>query len=172
MKTHEISFRNDVLPLKNKLFSLALRITLDTAEAEDVVQETLIRVWTHRDEWHRLDSLEAYALTIARRLAIDRSRLQGAQAVALTPDAEQISDNTLTPYSQLVEKERWRMMQQLIESLPEKQRLTVQLRDIEGHSYKDVAAALNITEEQVKVNLFRGRQKLKQELLKIEDYGL
>ena len=47
----EISFRNDILPLKDKLFRLALRITSDRAEAEDVVQETLIRVWNKRDEW-------------------------------------------------------------------------------------------------------------------------
>ena len=42
MKT--ISFRNDVLPLKNELYRLALRITLNSAEAEDVVQDTLIKV--------------------------------------------------------------------------------------------------------------------------------
>ena len=41
----ELSFRNDILPLKDKLFRLALRITFDRAEAEDVVQETLIRVY-------------------------------------------------------------------------------------------------------------------------------
>ena len=62
--------------MKNKLFRLALRITLDSAEAEDIVQDTLIRVWNKRDEWHSLDSVEAYCLTVARNLAIDRSRLQ------------------------------------------------------------------------------------------------
>ena len=41
----KISFRNDVLPLKNELYRLALRITLNHAEAEDVVQETMIKVW-------------------------------------------------------------------------------------------------------------------------------
>ena len=46
-----ISFRNDVLPLKNELYRLALRITLNNAEAEDIVQETLIRVWKKKDEF-------------------------------------------------------------------------------------------------------------------------
>jgi len=45
----EISFRNDILPLKDKLFRLALRITLDRAEAEDVVQDTMIRVLSGRN---------------------------------------------------------------------------------------------------------------------------
>ena len=49
-----IDLRTDILPLKNKLFRLALRITLDHAEAEDVVQETIIKVWSRRDEWPQI----------------------------------------------------------------------------------------------------------------------
>ena len=55
-----ISFRNDVLPLKNELFRLALRITLNRAEAEDIVQDTLIKVWNNRGHWDDIDSIEAY----------------------------------------------------------------------------------------------------------------
>ena len=44
----KISFRTDVLPLKNELFRVALRITLNREDAEDVVQETMIRVWNKR----------------------------------------------------------------------------------------------------------------------------
>ena len=47
----KISFQTDVLPLKNELFRLALRITLNRAEAEDVVQETMIKVWNRREQW-------------------------------------------------------------------------------------------------------------------------
>ena len=49
----EISFRDDILPLKDKLFRLALRITFNRAEAEDVVQETLIRVWNNAVRFSR-----------------------------------------------------------------------------------------------------------------------
>ena len=55
----KISFRNDVLPLKDKLYRMALRITFDTAEAEDIVQDTLIKVWDKREEWPQLASIEA-----------------------------------------------------------------------------------------------------------------
>ena len=60
----EVSFRNDVLPLKNVLFRLALRITTNREEAEDVVQETLMRVWDKRAEWDAIDSMEAFALSV------------------------------------------------------------------------------------------------------------
>ena len=57
----EISFRNDVLPLKNKLFRLALCITLNREEAEDVVQDTMIKVWNARERWQDLESIEAFS---------------------------------------------------------------------------------------------------------------
>ena len=153
----ELSFRNDILPLKDKLFRLALRITFDRAEAEDVVQETLIRVWNKRDEWSQFGSIEAYCLTVARNLAIDRSERKDSRTVELTPEMEQASDAS-GPYEKLVNKERMALIHRR--------------RDVEGKSYKEIAAVLNLTEEQVKVNLFRARQKVKQTFIDIEGYGL
>lgn len=167
----ELSFRNDILPLKDKLFRLALRITFDRAEAEDVVQETLIRVWNKRDEWPQFGSIEAYCLTVAKNLAIDRSERKDAHTLELTPDMEQVFDAP-SPYESLVNKERMALIHRLMNELPEKQRLVMQLRDVEGQSYKEIAAVLNLTEEQVKVNLFRARQKVKQKFIDTENYGL
>lgn len=167
----EISFRDDILPLKDKLFRLALRITFDRAEAEDVVQDTMIRVWNKREEWTQFGSIEAYCLTVAKNLAIDRSQKKEAQNVELTPEMEEESEIS-GPYDQLVNNERMSIIHRLINELPEKQRLIMQLRDIEGEGYKEIAKILNLTEEQVKVNLFRARQKVKQRYLEIDEYGL
>ena len=167
----EISFRDDILPLKDKLFRLALRITFDRAEAEDVVQDTMIRVWNKREEWTQFGSIEAYCLTVAKNLAIDRSQKKEAQNVELTPEMEEESEIS-GPYDQLVNNERMSIIHRLINELPEKQRLIMQLRDIEGESYKEIAKILNLTEEQVKVNLFRARQKVKQRYIEIDEYGL
>ena len=60
----------------------------------------------------------------------------------------------------------------MINELPEKQRSIVQLRDIEGKSYKEIAEVLGLTEEQVKVNLFRARQRIKTKYNEINNYGL
>ena len=68
----KISFRNDLLPLQNELYRLALRITLNPAEAEDIVQETMIKVWNRRDQWDEIESIEAFCLTICRNLALDK----------------------------------------------------------------------------------------------------
>lgn len=167
----EISFRNDILPLKNKLYRLAFRITQDSAEAEDVVQDTMIRVWNKRDEWRQYRSVEAYCMTVARNLAIDRSEKMDARHTELTPEVRELPD-ALNPYEQLAQDEQKKLLYRLLDELPEKQRTIMQLRDVEEKSYREIASILRITEEQVKINLFRGRQKIKQRFTEIQDYGL
>lgn len=164
-----ISFRNDILPLKDKLFRLALRITLNPAEAEDVVQETMIKVWSRRDSWDSIDNIETFCLTICRNLAIDKTRHLANQTVSLDTEMEP-SDNSqhANPEEQAVQQDRIKMVRQLINQLPEKQRSCMQLRDIEGKSYKDIATILAITEEQVKVNIFRARQTIREQFKKVD----
>jgi RNA polymerase sigma-70 factor (ECF subfamily) len=67
-----------------------------------------------------------------------------------------------------VQRDRIRVVRQLINQLPEKQRSCMQLRDIEGKSYKDIAAILEISEEQVKVNIFRARQTIKEKFYSLD----
>lgn len=168
---HTISFREDILPLKDKLFRLALRITFDRAEAEDIVQDTLIRVWNKREEWQQMDSIEAYCLTIARNLAIDRSQKMESQNLELTPETQEMPDAKM-PDQLMEQNEQLSIIHRLINELPEKQRSILQLRDIEGKNYKEIAVILGLTEEQVKVNLFRARQRIRLQYNEINDYGL
>lgn len=167
----EISFRNDILPLKDKLYRLALRITLDSAEAEDIVQDTMIRVWNKRDEWAQFNSIEAFCLTVARNLAIDRSQKSEAQNIELTNETQEMSDGS-TPERQLERSEQMDLVRKLINELPEKQRTIIQLRDIEEKSYKEIADVMQLTEDQVKVTLFRARQRIKAKYNEIQSYGL
>ena len=167
----EISFRNDILPLKDKLYRLALRITLDRAEAEDIVQDTMIRVWNKRDEWAQFNSIEAFCLTVARNLAIDRSQKSEAQNIELTTETQEMSDGS-TPERQLERSEQMDLVRKLINELPEKQRTIIQLRDIEEKSYKEIADVMQLTEDQVKVTLFRARQRIKAKYNEIQSYGL
>jgi len=169
----EISFRNDVLPLKNKLFRLALRITLNREEAEDVVQDTLIKVWNTRDRWQELDSIEAYSLTIARNLSLDRIKKMDNQNDSLEEQTvERLDETASTPSEQMIQKDKLDIVRNIINELPEKQRSCLQLRDIEGKAYKEIASILEITEDQVKVNIFRARQTVKQRFQQFDRYGL
>ena len=153
----EISFRNDILPLKDKLYRLALRITFDTCDK--------------RDEWSQLNSIEAFCLTICRHLSLDRSEKKEAQHVALDESLHSRPD-TSTPYDSLTAREGLGLLQKLLKELPQTQQDIVQLREIEGKSYKEIAAILNLSEEQVKVYLFRARQRIKQKYTEIQGYGL
>ena len=168
----KVSFRNDVLPLKNELFRLALRITLNRVEAEDIVQDTLIKVWDRRFEWESIDSIEAFSLTVCRNLSLDRLRKKENSNDSL--EDVNISEPVASsnPQDRMIQEDRVSLVRQIIDSLPEKQRSCMQLRDFEGKSYKEIAQVLGITEEQVKVNIFRARQMVKQKYLKLDNYGL
>lgn len=164
-----VSFRNDILPLKEKLYRLALRITLNPAEAEDVVQETMIKVWNRRDSWETIDNMETFCLTVCRNLALDKARHMGNQTLSLEGEMEPSdSSHHANPEEQAIQRDRIRLVRQLIDQLPEKQRSCMQLRDIEGKSYKDIATVLDITEEQVKINIFRARQTIKEQFKKAD----
>lgn len=170
----KISFRTDVLPLKNELFRLAFRITLNREDAEDVVQETMMKVWNRREQWQQIESMEAFCLTICRNVALDHQKRMDNQNVSLD-DEETLDSKPSTlhsPEEQAVQRDRVERIRKLMNLLPEKQRTSIQLRDVEGKSYKEIAAVMNITEQQVKINIFRARQTIKHEFLKQEQYGL
>jgi len=153
--------------LKNELYRMALRITMNAADAEDVVQETMMKVWNRRDQWNQIDSIEAFCLTICRNLSLDKVRRMDNQTQSLDaaydPKDHGVASN---PEEQAIQSDRIRLVRQMISQLPEKQRSCMQLRDMEGKSYKDIATILNITEEQVKVNIFRARQTIREKFKK------
>ena len=170
----KISFRADILPLKNKLYRLALRITLNPAEAEDVVQETMMKVWNRRGQWEQIESIEAFCLAICRNLALDKTRKMTNAEQGLDTDDYHIPDHShgADPEEQAILQDRIQLVRRLIDNLPEKQRSVMQLRDFEGKSYKEIAAVMGISEEQVKINIFRARQSIKQKYIQAEEYGL
>lgn len=170
----KISFRNDILPLKNELYRLALRITLNPAEAEDIVQETMIKVWNRRDQWDEIESIEAFCLTICRNLALDKMHKMENQNQSLDEGVHDAPDRSFSsnPEEQAMQQDRLALIRRLIDALPEKQRTVMQLRDFEGKSYKEIAGIMAISEEQVKINIFRARQAIRQKYIETEKYGL
>ena len=169
MKT--IRFRDDILPLKDKLFRLALRITLHREEAEDIVQDTLLKVWEKRDTWSQIESIEAYCITICRNLALDRNSAARHSNLRLDEQMDAPPLGT-TPFEELNQREQIETTQRLMDSLPELWRSILQLRNVEGKRYDEIAQILSISESQVKVYLHRARTQLRQQMNEVENYGL
>lgn len=167
-----ISFRNDVLPLKDALYRLALRITLSHEEAQDIVQDTLIKVWDKRESWNEIESIEAFSITICRNLALDRIKKHDNLNDSLEERQIESPDTSSTPFEDTLQQDRIELVRNLVNALPEKQRSCMQLRDFEGKPYKEIAKILGISEEQVKVNIFRARQTVKERFQKYDNYGL
>ncbi len=153
-------FRNKILPLVDKLFRLALSITGNKEDAEDVVQDTLFNVWKKKEKWDSIGNLEAYCFRSTRNIALDKISLKENQQETLD-ETYDIPEIRLSAQDHLEQEEQMLFLEEFIRTLPEKQRTIFQLREIEELSYKQIAEIINVSEEQVKVNLFRSRQKLK-----------
>ena len=156
-----MDFTRDILPLKNVLFRTALRITINREEAEDIVQDTLLKLWERRSELSKVTNLEAFAISAVRNLALDRIALHHNKVVSLNEDLHDTADNHPSAYDHIINNEREKRIHKLINQLPEKQRTAIQLRDIEGKTYKEIAEIMGISESDVKINIYRGRDFLK-----------
>ena len=168
-----IDFQHDILPLKNIIFRTALRIVLSREEAEDIVQDTLMKLWQRREDLGQVTNLESFALASARNLALDRKAKMENRNVSFDSEAHDRPDHRQTTAEQaLMHRESTDAVSEIINSLPEKQRTVLHLRDIEGKSYKEIAEALNISESDVKVTLFRARNELKEKIIQKKSFFL
>ena len=165
----EISFTEDILPLKDRLYRLALRITLDKADAEDIVQETLVRAWQNRGRLQDARAAAASPAKVCTNLALDMANRAGRGNLRLDGIAD---GGTESPADAADSRERLSMVTRLMDSLPEVQRSIMEMRDIEGMPYGEIAEAMGLSETQVRVYLFRARSRIREEIRKMEDYGL
>ena len=164
-----VDLKRDILPLKNILYRLALRITLNSQEAEDVVQDVIIKMWKMGERLNEVENLESFALRLTRNLSIDRQRMKVNQAESFDELEDSHGGISNSIESRLEQQERIDSIRDIMMQMPEKQRLVMQLRDFEGKSYKEIALALEISEDQVKVNIFRARQFVKSRIAKAGD---
>jgi RNA polymerase sigma-70 factor (ECF subfamily) len=157
------SFHTVILPLKDKLFRLAYGIVREQAEAEDVLQDVLLKLWSKRDEWTYIENLEAYSFRITKNAALDRlASMTVRKTDVIDPEKENLYFvESRSPHSEMIRKEQQAVIEQGIEALSENQRLVFTLREIEGMSYGEIAESLSISEGLVKISLHRARRKMK-----------
>jgi RNA polymerase sigma-70 factor (ECF subfamily) len=165
-------FESRVLPVKNKIFRFAFRLLGSSEEAKDVVQEVFIKVWNGREQMGSIENMEAWCMRITRNLSLDRIRASQRKATDPINENFEIRLDALSPHEKAEHTESMQRINQLIAQLPEKQRQVMHLRDIEGYSYNEICEMLEIDMSQVKVNLFRARNAVREKFVKINAYGL
>lgn len=165
MQTNE--FTDMIGPFKDKLYRLAFRIVKDPAEAQDVVQEVMIKVWKKNDYFQSLDNKEAWCMTLTKNLSIDKTRSKHKRNLSM--DAVGFSvDRAANPHRTLESKDTLSHVKKLMDDLPEHYKVVIHLRDIEEMSYDEIAKVTGYNLDQVKIYLHRGRKDLRKKLLKLQ----
>lgn len=155
--------------LRDTVYRLARSIITNDVEAEDIVQDIFERVWRARDAVLNSSYPRAYVCRMTHNLAIDRQRARlRAQNIALNEQTAAISDGD----REATTRDMASLTRQLIQQLPERQRLVIHMRDIEGYELDEIAHILDSDEANVRVNLSRARKSIREQLLKIINYGV
>lgn len=162
-----------------RLYRLALQLMGDPDEAEDVLQEGFIQACAHIDDFAGRSGLGTWLHRIVRNAALGRLRRKALATAPLAANdtdtsamAEGLVDQVAGPADALLARERGEVLERAILALPDGLRAAFVLRDIEGVSTNEAAAALGITQSAVKVRLHRARLALRASLAAAETHDL
>lgn len=153
-------FKITVLPLRAKLLNYARKLTDEQEDAEDAVQEVLLKLWNKRLELEQYRSIEAFAMTLTHNLCMDMWRSKRNENLPL--DVVQVAAPTGTPERLLEIKDEIRLMHEIIESLPPLQRTIMQMKDIEEYESDEIAEITGCGAEAIRSNLSRARKKVRE----------
>lgn len=147
-----------MLRLTPRIFGLATRMLQDRTEAEDVTQETMLRLWKAAPEWRDMGAAPGtWAYRVAANLCTDRLRRR--REGPLEPEMEPEDDRPSADQC-LQGQARAEALNQALATLPERQRLAVVLRHIEGSSNPEIAEILEISVDAVESLTARGKRAL------------
>jgi RNA polymerase sigma-70 factor (ECF subfamily) len=155
------SYNEWVDSFSDAIYRFALKNTQDSEQAKDIVQDAYEKLWLKKDH---IDSTKAkaYLFQIVSNLLIDRSR----RTKLSNAFHEQLTIRTSSVYTESIDLKK--TLEEALAKLPDIQRHVVLLRDYEGYSYEEIGAITSLTEQQVKVYIFRARQKLRSLLVNPE----
>ena len=156
-----------ITSIRDTLYRLALSIVVDSATAEDIVQDVSERVWRARDAVLHSQHPKAYVCRMAHNLAIDRVRQrQRERSIAFEGVAVEDgnSESNIRDMASLTRK--------IISELPAKQQLIMHLRDVEGYEFEEIARIAECDEVSVRMNLSRARKRVREELITMMSHGV
>lgn len=166
-------FLAQIMPIKQKLFRFALRLLGNEEDAKDIIQDAFMKVWHNKEKMGELQNLEAWCMRITRNLALDKLKSKKYRITDNIDRAQEVpASHQQTPHQRSEQSDLMRRVHSLIHALPEKYRTILQLRDIDGLSYQEIADVLDIEMSEVKVNLHRARKQVREQLQNIHVYGI
>jgi len=162
------------MPASGKMYRYALSILKNSDMAQDVVQDCLIKIWQNRQKLPEVKSIDSWVMRITRNQCYDWVKMNRYSLWVdkdINRDDIGIKENTGADQKTLVNDQiNW--MKKVIETLPQKQKEVYHLREVEEMSYQEIAEVMSMTLAEVKVTLHRTREKIKENIKKIEAYGL
>jgi RNA polymerase sigma factor (sigma-70 family) len=154
--------------LSRKLYGFAFRILRNQEEAEDVVQEIFIKLWEMGSKLNDYKNVDALAVTMTRNYCLDLIRKKKHEVHRDFGLAEQQDLIYPSPQEQMINNESGRILRMIIDKLPENYRLVVEMRDIEGISYEEIAVKTFQKINALRVILSRARKMIRDEFNKYQ----
>jgi len=164
------AFKQQILPIQNRLFRLATMFLRNREDAEDALQDVLMRLWSNRQQLNTYQSVEALAVQMTKNLCLDRLKSHARQKPVDKADLGSVATSQLSPYRQLELADSADRMRQLIDQLPDVQKLVLHLRDVEEYSFEEIEQVTGLSINAIRVALSRARQRLRDGYLKLNDY--
>lgn len=167
---NQSEFIKVINPFKDRVFRLAKRLLVSTEEAEDATQEVLVKLWKNKDKLQGYSSVEALAMTITKNYCLDQLKSKRASEMRIVHS--NYSDRQAGIDKQAEDSDSWGWVEKIIETLPEQQKLILQMREIEQYEYEEIAKIMDMNETAVRVALSRARKTLREQLTKTHGYGI
>lgn len=157
-------FKETFVPYHQKLYRIAFRILRDEGNAEDIVQETYIKLWERRKEMQHIENKEAYAVIILRNKCLDFLRKKKAYLSDFEFDVR--DDYSVSKEVEL--RDEIRHVQDLINLLPPQQRLVMQLKHWDEYTDEEIEEVTGMSQINIRVTLSRARKTIREQYLKIK----
>jgi len=160
-------FQKQVIPMGDKMYRIAFRLLGNSETAKDVLQELYLKLWEMRGELHKMTSIDAFACTVLKNKCLDKLRLQKD-----TVDVDILNTMGNNPEAAFEKNEGVAEIRKLMQMLPDKQKIIMQMRDIDCCTFEEIALLVDTSVNNVRVQLCIARKWIKEELMKIYNYGI
>jgi len=157
-------FQQQILCYADQVYRMALSILKDESRAQDLYQDLMMRLWEKRDQLGMIQNRRAFLLASMRNMCIDIYRKE-----PLTGEIPEGAEDELpNPYQRIEQSDTLHYIHRLINELPETQRITLRMKDVEELEIEEISEILSMTENAVTVNLSRARKKMREMIIATE----